>query len=223
MLLAPGGDGWLQIIGVVGDSLNDGLQKPVAPAVYVPDSLILPRWTQILVRTQGDPLIMLHSIRQQVASIDSEQQVFSRVEDLEQWIERDATWARARLVSILFAAFSVLALILSVVGLYSVMSYTVVQRTTEFGIRMALGAGRSHVIRIVMLSAGTSVGIGIVVGVGMSFGLSRLMTRWIEQGVRDPGMIVAASLLMIAVAALACLAPARRAATVDPMTSLRCD
>jgi ABC-type antimicrobial peptide transport system permease subunit len=118
----------------------------------------------------------------------------------------------------------VLALVLAAIGLYSVVSYSVVQRTNEFGIRIALGAQKWHVLRIVFASAGISVGIGIVAGVGLSFALKRLIAQWmqwVENASTSPLILVAASLLLLAVAALACLLPARRASAVDPMTALR--
>jgi predicted permease len=218
-----GSDGWLPIIGVVGDSLDDGLDKPVAPAVYAPYTLIAPPWTQVLVRTQGPPLAMLHSIRRQIASIDADQQTESDVRDLEGWIQREPEFARARLISMLFGAFAILALILATVGLYSVVSYTVLQRTGELGVRVALGARRRDVLRLVAFSAGTSVGLGIVAGLALSFGLSRLIARWIESGTRDPFLVLGVSGLLILVAAFACLIPARRALAIDPMVALRCE
>ena len=220
---ATGSDGWLAVIGVVADSLDDGLDKPVAPAVYAPYTLLTMTGTQVLVRTQGEPLAMVHSIRQQIASIDPDQQIFSDVRDLEGWIQREPEFARGRLISMLFGAFAVLALTLAAVGLYSVVSYTVLQRTSELGIRVALGARRRDVLRIVALSAGVSVGLGIVTGLALSFGLNRLIARWIESGTRDPIMVLAASGLLMLVAALACLVPALRALAIDPMVALRCE
>ncbi|HZD47371.1 MAG TPA: ABC transporter permease, partial [Silvibacterium sp.] len=185
-LTATGSDGWLPIIGVVADSLDDGLEKPTAPAVYAPYTLMTVPGTQILVRTKGEPLAMLHSIRKQIASIDSDQQIVSDVRDLQGWIQREPEFARARLISMLFGAFAILALTLAAVGLYSVVSYTVLQRTSELGVRVALGARRRDVLRLVAFSAGTSVGLGILVGLGLSFGFTRLIARWIESGTRDP-------------------------------------
>jgi putative ABC transport system permease protein len=218
---ATGSDGWLAVIGVVADSLDDGLDKPVAPAVYAPYTLLTMVFTQILVRTRGEPLAMVHSIRQQIASIDPDQEIISDVRDLEGWIQREPEFARGRLISMLFGAFAVLALALAAVGLYSVVSYTVVQRTSELGIRLALGARRRDVLRIVALSAGMSVGLGIATGLALSFGLNRLIARWIESGTRDPIMILAVSSLLILVAAVACLVPARRALAIDPIVALR--
>jgi predicted permease len=222
-LTATGSDGWLPIIGVVADSLDDGLEKPTAPAVYAPYTLATFPWTQILVRTQGDPHAMLHSIRQQIASIDSDQQIFNDVRDLEGWIQREPEFARARLISMLFGAFAILALTLAAVGLYSVVSYTVLQRTNELGVRVALGARRHDVLRLVGFSAGTSVGLGIIAGLALSFGLNGLIARWIESGTRNPIMILGVSGLLILVAAFACLVPARRALAIDPMAALRCE
>ena len=220
-IAVTGSDGWLQIIGVTGDALDDGLSKPMLPGIYLPYTVNMWMGTQILVRTQGPPLAMLHSIRKEIASINPDQQVFSRVDDLETWITRAQEWARARLVSILFAAFSGLALTLAAVGLYSVVSYGVVRRTSEFGIRMAFGARRTDVLQLVARAAATSVGLGLVLGAVLSFSLSRLVTRWVETGSVHPLTVPGVSLIVIGVAALACLVPARKAVSVDPMTALR--
>ena len=222
-LAADGATGWLQIIGVVGDSLDDGLDKPVSPAVYAPYTLVMWPFTQVLVRTQGEPLAMLHGIKQQIASIDPEQQTAGDIRDLEGWIQREPEYARARLISMLFGAFSILALTLAAVGLYSVVSFTVLQRTSELGVRVALGARRRDVLGLVAFSAGTSVGMGIVAGLALSFGLNRFIARWVESGTHDPVMVLAASGLLILVSALACMVPARRTLSIDPMVALRCE
>ena len=164
---------------------------------------------------------MLHNIRKEIAAINPDQQVFSRVDDLQTWISRAPEWARARLVSLLFAAFSGLALTLAAVGLYSVVSYGVAQRTSEFGIRMAFGARRTDVLGLVARAAATSVGFGLTLGAALSLSLSRFVTRWVENGSVHPLMVPAVSLLVIGVATVACLVPARKAVSVDPMTALR--
>jgi predicted permease len=221
-LVAPGSNGWLQIIGVTGNALDDGLDKPVKPAIYLPYTLNMWVWTQILVRSRVDPHAIIHSVRQQIAAVNPDQQA-SLWDDglLESWIRNQRVFARARLISILFATFSVLALILAAVGLYSVVSYSVAQRTNEFGIRMALGAQSHHVLKIVFASAGVSVGLGVIAGLGLSFVLNRLIAKWIETASGGPLTLIAASFLLLAVAALACLLPARRATAVDPMNALR--
>ena len=113
-----------------------------------------------------------------------------------------------------------MALALAAVGLYSVVSYTVTQRTSEFGIRMALGAQREHVVRIVFASMLVSVGGGLVAGVGLSVALNRFLTAWSESSYQ-PMILVAAALVLAVVASIACAFPAWRASRVEPMTALR--
>jgi predicted permease len=220
----PGSDGWMQIIGVTADALDDGLDKPAKPAIYVPYTVNMWVWTQILVRSRVDPRSIVHSVKQQIVSVNPDQQA-SLWDDglLESWIQNQPVFARGRLVSVLFATFSVLALLLAAVGLYSVVSYSVAQRTNEFGIRMALGAQTRHVLTIVFASAGVSVGFGIVAGLGLSFALNRLIAQWVENASASPLILFAVSLLLLTVAGLACLLPARRASTVEPMSALRHD
>src|SRR3984885_14817175 len=222
-LAAPGSDGTLQIVGVVADALDDGLDKPVKPAIFLPYSLYMWMHRQILVESRGNPQAILHSVRKQIVSVDPDQQANGRVDDLETWIKREPEMARGRLVSILFGAFSLLALVLAAVGLYSVVSYSVAQRTNEFGIRMALGAQKKDVLWNVLASAGASVGSGLLLGLAISLGLNRVISRWVENGAHDPWLILGVSCVLLAVAGLACLLPSWRASSVDPMTALRCE
>ena len=220
---APDATDWLQIVGVIGDKLDDGLEKPILPELFVPYPLSMRMGTQILVRSKAGiaPLSLLHSIAAQVNSADPDQQVNSGVEDLEHWISDQQQWQQEHLVAWLFGAFAVLALALAAVGLYSVVSYSVAQRTNEFGIRMALGAQRGHVLGIVFASTVTSVGSGIVVGLLLTVALNKVLARWAEGSSRDPHILLAVTAVMAVVAALACALPARRASVVDPMTALR--
>jgi putative ABC transport system permease protein len=222
-LAAPDSDGWLQVVGVVGDALDDGLDKPIRPAIFLPYSLYMWMHTQILVESRGEPQTILQSVRRKIVSVNADQQANGRVDDLETWIRREPEMARGRLVSILFGAFSMLALALAAVGLYSVVSYSVVQRNNEFGIRMALGARKKDVLWNVLASAGVSVGSGLLAGLVLSLGLNRLIARWVENSAHGPWLILGVSCVLLAVAGLACLLPSWRASSVDPMTALRCE
>ncbi len=220
--LAPqSAPGWLQIIGVVGDKLNEGLSKPPAPEAFVPFTVAMGMYMQVLVKSDVPPLTLLHSIRVKVNSVDAEQQVNGDVRDLEHWISRTPEWARGQLVAWLFGGFALLALALAAVGLYSVVSYTVAQRTNEFGIRIALGASPSHVLRIVYKSLLGTVGVGIVAGIVLTVALNRVMASWAAESVRDPLLLLASAFVLATVAACACTIPARRAAGLDPMKAIR--
>jgi putative ABC transport system permease protein len=220
-LTAPGVENGFLIVGVVGDKLDDGLSKPILPEVFVPYTVAMGMYTQILVRSQGAPLALLHAVRAKVNSIDHDQQTNGDVRDLEHWITRMPEYARGQLVSWLFGAFAALALALAAVGLYSVVSYTVVQRTNEFGIRLALGADRGHVLGLVFRSTVMSVGTGILAGVVFTVALNKVMASWSAESARDPLLLFGATCVLSLVATLACAIPAWRAAGVDPMKAIR--
>ncbi|MGO9936279.1 MAG: ABC transporter permease [Terracidiphilus sp.] len=221
LLLAPGFENGVLIVGVVADKLNDGLAKPVLPEAFAPYTFAMGMYTQILVRSEVPPLTLLHAIRQKVNSVDHDQQTNGDVRDLEHWITRTPEWARGQLVAWLFGAFAALALALAAVGLYSVVSYTVVQRTNEFGIRIALGAQRGHVLRIVFRSMLASVGGGVLAGIALTLALNNVLAAWAAESSRDPLLLLASALVLASVAALACAVPARRAAGLDPMKAIR--
>ncbi len=220
-LAAPDSNNWLRIIGVAADARDDGLRKPIKAAVFVPYSLYMGMWTQILVRTRSAPLAALRRIRTEVKNIDPEQQIFGQTRDLEQWIQHEGTYAYGRMVAALFSAFSFLALALAAIGLFSVVSYSVAQRTNEFGIRMALGAMPGQVLRLVFASTARTVTAGVIGGVVLSLALSKFLARWAEGSVHTPWMFAGVTLLLLIAAVVAALIPARRASTVDPMNALR--
>jgi predicted permease len=224
VLSAPGiADSWLQIVGIVADDRDRGLREAIKPQAFVPWTICMWEYSQILVRSNTSPLSLFHTIRTQLASINPDQQTGSEVDDLEQWIREEPESQQSLLVAWIFGAFSVLALALAAVGLYSVVSYSVTQRTNEFGIRMALGAQRGHVMKIVFASMLVSVGGGILAGLGLTLALSRILAAWAEGSSRDPLVLLAAAVLLILVAGIACALPARRASKLEPMNALRCE
>jgi putative ABC transport system permease protein len=218
--MASGGDGWLQIIGIVADARNDGLRNPIKPAFYVPYTLKMRMFTQILVRARVPPLSILRDIRAELVRVDREQQVM-RVRDLHGWITNLQEYAQQQLVARLFGIFSILALALSAVGLYSVVSYGVATRTSEFGIRMALGARARDVVRMVLSGTFLNIGAGLLAGALLCVAFDKVSSRWVTESSRDPLILAGVTALLLAVAALACLAPARRAASSDPMEAVR--
>jgi predicted permease len=220
-MVAPGAGDWLQIIGVVGNARDEGLRDPIKPELFVPFTLRMFPFTQILVRTSVPPMSLLHDFRAQVVQVDPEQQIIKGARDLEGWIEHEDEYGEQRLVASLFGIFSVLALLLAAVGLYSVVSYGVATRTNEFGIRMALGAKAADVFRLVLASTAGSVGAGLAIGLVLSIAFDKLSTKWVNESSRNPLILAGVALLLIAAAACASYMPARRAAAVDPMEALR--
>ena len=224
VLTEPGiADAWLQIVGVVRDARNDGLKNPVKPAIYVPDTLFMSEFTSVLVKTKVPTGTMVHALRAELKAVNADQQTGSELEDLEDWIHEEPDWAQEYLVAWIFGLFAGLALVLAAVGLYSVVSYSVAQRTSEFGIRLALGAERGHVMRIVFASTAWNLGGGITAGVGLTLAMSRGLAAWSADTSGSVWMLSTAAVMLTMVALAACLAPALRAARVDPMTALRCE
>jgi len=221
VVVADGADGWLQIIGVTEDKLDDGIGKPVLPEAFIPYTLAMGPYTQILVRSDGPPLALLHSIGLSVASIDHDQQIGGQTRDLEHWISTQPEYADGQLISSLFGGFAALALVLAAVGLYSVVSYTVAQRTSEFGIRMALGALRGHVIGLVFRSTAVPVAAGVAGGIALTLALRQVLQHLASASPIDAWAMIVAVTVLAAVAFAASGIPARRAARIEPMEALR--
>ena len=219
--MIPESDGWFQIIGVVGDTPDDGLRNQIRPAIYFPDSIYMRMYTEILVRTKTPPLQSLRNVRAQVLAVNGDQQVASNVRSLDQWITSEPDWAQQRLIAILFGAFASLALMLAAVGLYSVVSYTVAQRTSEIGIRISLGARRRHVLKLVFFSTAKSVGTGLALGAGFSLLLNRILRGWMEGNPHDPRILLIVAILLAVSAGAASVLPARRAFSIDPVVAVR--
>jgi putative ABC transport system permease protein len=214
----------LLIVGVVGDSRNIGLDEQPRASAYVPflqDPLSknLARSLTILARTKSDPTAVAGSLRDVVTSMDKSLPVYA-VKPMTEYL-RDSL-SRRRFSMILLSAFSGLALVLAAVGIYGVISYSVIQRTHEMGIRMALGAQRNDVLKLVLRQAMIVVLAGVVIGLLASWALTRLIKSLLfNVSVTDPLTFAGIALLIILTALLACLIPAWRATKVDPLVALR--
>ena len=208
-----------EIVGVVADVRNDGLYRPIIPQMYIPSTAALSVEQLFLVRTVGDPKYLLHAISVNVRTLDPNQAI-SRSFSFDDFLSSFA-WSYERFISILFAIFSSLALGLAVMGLFSVMAYTVEQRTREIGIRMALGARRWSILRMVLATTTRTAGAGLGLGIGLSIALSDSIYRWTQSSTRDGGMLVIISVVFLGASATGCLLPARRAASIDPVQALR--
>ena len=220
-LTAADGDQWFQIIGIVSDTCNDGLLKTVKPTVYLPYTAWLGVYFQILIRARSAPLSILRAVQSQVSSVDSEQQVDQHVPTLDELIASQQEWQQEHLVTILFGVFALLALTLAIVGLFCVVSYSVSQRTNEFGIRMALGAQRSTIIVSVLMSNALNVGAGICGGILLVKLLGPSRAALSTGGSHDTSILIVVSIVLLAAAAAAALSPARRASRVDPIKAIR--
>ena len=212
-------DDWLEVIGVLGDARNDGLTRPVRPAIFLPYSFVLPPDERLLVRSSGDSITAVRTVKQHLRETNAEL-VAGRDHTLAWWLDTQG-WGRERFIATLFTLFAALALILAATGLYSVVSYAVTQRTQEVGIRMSLGAQRSSIVRLVLSSTAFTLGVGLAVGFVLSLALNRIMTSWAGGSSRDPLTLLLSAMLLVLVATVACLIPAWRAASVDPMQALR--
>jgi ABC-type antimicrobial peptide transport system permease subunit len=163
--------------------------------------------------------VVLRAIKERLRQLNPEMVVVSD-HTLLWWLETQG-WGQERFIATLFSLFAVLALALAATGLYSVVSFAVTQRTQEVGIRMALGAPRTSIIRLVLASTGTMLGFGLAIGLGLSVALNRVVVSWANGSSRDPLTLLASALLLLLVAVAACVVPAWRAATIDPMRALR--
>jgi predicted permease len=216
---ADDGKSWMTIVGVVGDVKQYGLNRPVTDEFYVPMASNPLREASVLIRTSTNPLLMSKEIVRAAHEIDPQQPVV-RVLTLEQI--RNEWLASPRLTALLITIFAGLALIITLAGISGVMALSVSQRTREIGIRMALGATRESVLRMVLWQGMVLVVIGLVIGSAGAPPLTRMMKELLF-GVQstDPLTFAAVALVLLTVAAAACFVPSRRAASVDPMTALR--
>jgi ABC-type antimicrobial peptide transport system permease subunit len=219
IVAVKGSNDWLEIIGVAGDTPNRGLREPVAPAAYVPYTLVMGDAMQLVVRTESAPMRMVRAVREQIHSVDPGQPV-AKTQTGEALLRAEG-WAREQFVASLFLVFAMLALALAATGLYSVVSYATALRSQELGIRMALGAREAQIIGLVLGSAARTVSTGVAVGLALSIACSRLMAHWVRGSVYDPVMLAIIAVLLFGVTGVAAFVPARRAASRDPIRALR--
>jgi len=219
-LAAPGSDGWFEIVGIVGNTPNVGLHEPPAPSIYVPYTLMLGDSLNVILRTSHDPLSMTRSIREAVRTVDPNQPV--NVYTAEGALA-SAGWASERFVTLLLLGFAIFALMLAVVGLYSVVSYSVSCRFKEFGIRMALGAGRGRIVNAAVQPAVLAIVAGLFAGLALSVGLNKVVAQWSIGNLNDPVVLVAVSLVLFVVTMMSAAIPANRAASIQPADALRTD
>jgi putative ABC transport system permease protein len=210
---------WITVVGVVGDVREYGFEQPTAPEAYFPQSQNNRTYMVVVVRTAAKPLSQLSAVTGAVHDLDSQLPVFEPRELTEVVSESSE---QQRFVALLLGLFAGLALVLASVGIYGVISYSVVQRTHELGIRMALGAGRRDVLGMVFGEGLRLALYGLGAGLVGAFVLTRLMSSLLY-GVRptDPFTFALVPIVLIVVALAACYIPARRATKVDPMVALR--
>jgi putative ABC transport system permease protein len=213
------------IVGVVADIKHASLREEPAPEMFVPytqnEIKIWPSMQamQFAVRSKADPSSMTESVRQAVYAIDPDLPL-AKFTALTTLVDVSMTADRSSML--LVGSFGVLALILASIGMYGVISYSVMQRTSEIGVRIALGASRAQIFAMVLRQASRLAIVGIALGLIVAFAATRLMTRFLY-GVKptDPVTFLALSVLLLAVTLLACYVPARKAMKIEPMIALR--
>src|SRR6266478_1657651 len=213
-------DPWFEIIGVVADVKNNGLQDPVRPEMWVPYTMTGSGARGVLVRTGPEPMTMMSAIRHEIWATDSNV-ALTFTGTLESFIA-SFSYAGPRFGFLLMTVFGSIGLVLVTIGMYSVLAYTTARRTHEIGIRMALGAEKRDVLHLVVRMGVGLVGAGIVLGIIASLGVARVIaTQLWGISAYDPITLTSVAALLLITGIVACWIPARRASRVDPLIALR--
>ncbi|MGH9816548.1 MAG: FtsX-like permease family protein, partial [Candidatus Acidiferrales bacterium] len=208
-----------EIIGVVGDAKQYSLEDPEVPHIYGAQAQNFHIFNTIAARTEGDPMQLAHAVRAAVWSVDPDQPVW-KIRTQASLVARSS--GLAKFLAQLMGGYAALALLLAAVGIYGVMSYNVAQRTHEFGVRLALGAGPGDVLRMVLRRGLLLTGIGLVMGLAGALALGRVVQSLLfNTSASDPATLAAVAVLLALVALFASYLPARRATRVDPLVALR--
>jgi putative ABC transport system permease protein len=212
---------WWRIVGIVGDVKAFGQDQPTHADIYRPFDQHPVPLVAFTIRTETNPEAMSKAAEQTLWSVDPDLPVFKAI-SME--VLADQSRAVRRASSVLVSAFAVLALLLACIGIYGVMAYSVTQRTQEIGVRMALGARRADVLRLVLGLGLRLTTIGVLIGLVGAFVATRLMASLLfEISAADPLALCLPAALLVAVTVLAAYLPARRAASIDPMRALRAE
>jgi len=208
-----------EVIGVVGDVHQMGLDSTPDPTVYWPHPELVMSQMTILVRTSRDPMVLVPAIRDELHQLDRELPMAS-VATMEQLLSDSL--ARSRFTMLLLGIFAAFALLLAAIGIYGLIAYSVTQRTQELGVRIALGAQMDDILRLVLAQGARLIVAGAVFGTLAAAGLSQLMKSLLfDVEALDPLTLTAVPLFLALIALAACYLPARRATRVDPIVALR--
>ncbi len=211
---------WRTVVGIVPHQLIHRLDEDADPAgVYIPSSQSPRRWMTLALIGRGDIASLGNAMRQEVSRLDADETIF-QVATMQEVIDRNTF--QSRIVSTMFSAFAGAALLLTAIGLYGVMAFAVGQRTQEIGVRMAFGARRTQVLRLVLQQGLRQTALGLGIGLALAFFFARLLANVLYKvNPTEPTSYIMTAVVLATVAIAACAIPARRAAALDPVEALR--
>jgi putative ABC transport system permease protein len=212
---------WVEIIGVVADVKNAGLARKTQPAIYQPFTQKCWHLMSLVIRTRGEPTHLARAVQEQIWRIDATQPV-TNVRPMKEWVGESVSVERFS--AGLLLGFALIGLVLAAIGLFGVLAYAVSQRTHEFGVRLAMGAPISVILRLVLIQGLKVAGMGLGLGLAGALVLSVVLQSLLfEMRAQDPLTFLVVVIFLTLVALAACYLPARRATKVNPMVALRCE